>query len=209
MNSATRITATVPAGGGTVALTVSTPGGVSAQSAAATYTYVAPPMLGRTVQAFPVSGAILIKVPDARAPVRILSLTVVALGSTIDATHGSVRIIAAAHGRGTQTATLAGAAFTLAQSSSGLLRARLVGKPPVCSRSRGAGGSALTISPSASFQTVGRYGSAASAGGRLLIQERCNGTFFKVLAGTAVVQGFRHHVKRTLRQGRSYLATKR
>ena len=70
-------------------------------------------------------------------PCGSLSLTVVALGSTVDATHGSVRIIAAAHGHGTQTATLAGAAFTLAQGSSGLLRASLVGKPLVCSRSRG------------------------------------------------------------------------
>ena len=137
-----------------------------------------------------------------------MSLTAVALGSTIDSTDGSVRIIAARKS-GTQTATLAGAAFTLAQSSSGLLRARLVGKTLVCSRSRGAAGSALTVSPSAAFQTLGRYGSARSTGGRMLIQERCNGTFFKVLAGTAVVQGFRHHKKRTLRQGRSYLASKR
>jgi large repetitive protein len=209
VNGATRITATAPAGSGTVTVTVSTPGGVSAQSAAARYAYVALPVLGRTVEAQPMSGAILIKAPGARTPVRITSLTAVALGSTVDATHGSVRIIAAAHGNGTQTATLAGAAFTLAQSSSGLLRASLVGKPLVCARSHGTAGSPLTVSPSAGFQTRGRYGSARSTGGRLLIQERCNGTLFKVLAGTAVVQGFRHHKKRTLRQGRSYLATKR
>ena len=209
VNAATQITATAPAGSGTVAVAVSTPGGVSAQTAAARYTYVAAPVLGRTVEALPVSGSVLVRAPRARSFTPITALTTVALGSALDTTRGDVRVIAAAHRGGTQSADLRGGAFTLTQASNAILQARLASMPSSCSRSHGKAGSALTLGTAAGFRIRGRYGSATTTRAQLLIQERCNGTYFKVLSGSAVIQGFRHHRKRTLRRGGSYLAVKR
>ncbi len=209
VNASTQITATAPAGSGTVAVAVSTPGGVSAQTAAARYTYVGAPVLGRTVEALPVRGSVLVRAPRARSFTPITALTTVALGSALDTTRGDVRVIAAAHRGGTQSADLRGGAFTLTQASNAILQARLASMPSSCSRSRGKAGAALTLGTAAGFRIRGRYGSATTTRAQLLIQERCNGTYFKVLSGSAVVQGFRHHRKRTLRRGGSYLAVKR
>jgi hypothetical protein len=129
------------------------------------------PVLGKTANATPVSGAVFIKAPpgksldagDGPGFVRLTAATKIPIGSEINALHGSLNLVTAtARTGGTQSGTFGGAVFRLTQTargaSKGLATLSLV---------EGAFEGAPTY---ARCQSKGKAGhaAAASAGGKVL-----------------------------------------
>ena len=56
------------------------------------------------------------------------------------------------------------------------------------------------------FRTEGKYGSATVRGTNWFIEDRCNGTFFKVRRGVVTVRDFGKDKTISLPAGKSYLA---
>jgi hypothetical protein len=91
------------------------------------------PVLGKTANATPVSGAVFVKPPrgmsvDAGAAagqgfVRLTAATQIPIGSEIDSLHGSLSLVTAAAKKGqTQSGTFSGAIFRLTQATRGASR---------------------------------------------------------------------------------------
>ncbi len=145
-NSAgTQITATAPAGSGTVDVTVSTSqqvglfsvqGLTSATTPADLYTYpLPPPVLGKAVNVKPVSGHVFIKLPGGKAADRVAGATLskgqgfipltearqLPAGTQVDGRQGTLQLTSATgqHGK-TQTGTFGGAIFGIAQDGTGV-----------------------------------------------------------------------------------------
>jgi hypothetical protein len=147
VDSASAITATSPAGSGTVNVTVTTSAGTSATNAADLFTYVAPavtplasplpgpaftsgppaPVLARTGNVATVSGKVLVRLPGTTVFVALSSLRQIPFGTVINATHGRVSVTTAAPHGGTQTGEFFEGEFVLTQGANGLVVATLTG----------------------------------------------------------------------------------
>jgi hypothetical protein len=146
VQSASSLTATSPAGTGSVDVTVKTYAGTSAPTASDHFTYtpqpptaktaslvsppvalVAPPVLARTGNVAPVSGRVLVRVPGTSRFVALSSLQQIPFGSVIDATNGTVSVTTALPGGGTQTGEFFSGEFILRQGRNGLVTAVLTG----------------------------------------------------------------------------------
>lgn len=152
VHSATSITATSPAGRGTVDVTVTSRSGTSAVTAGDRFTYelpgtstcpcappnliffnmgvppvVPPPVLARTGNVAPVSGTVLVKLPGTTTFVPLSSLRQIPFGSVIDATNGTVSVTTAVPGGKTQTGQFFSGEFILRQGPNGLVVAELTG----------------------------------------------------------------------------------
>jgi uncharacterized repeat protein (TIGR01451 family) len=80
---------------------------------------VAAPILGETTDLAPVSGTVLVKLPGSGTFAKLTSATDLPLGTTIDTTHGKVRLtVGLADGR-TQAGEFYDGKFVLTQTSSG------------------------------------------------------------------------------------------
>lgn len=211
VKSATQMSATAPAGSGTVDVTVTTPGGSSGATGADRYAYVPPPSLAKSAVVMLVSGSVTVREPGAGAFQPIAGLMNIPMGSMLDTTHGRVRIIAAKHGAGTQSGDFWSGLFKLTQDRSGMIQATLAGSTSGCTnpRARHAAQRRLFGNAAGSFKTRARYGSATIASGQWLTEDRCGGTYFKVYRGKALVSASARHGKKTLTSGQSYLAPKR
>jgi hypothetical protein len=173
-----------------------------------------PPVLGKSVTVEPVKGRVRIRRPRARRFVPLRKGENIPVGSTVDATHGRVRLTSAANRRGKlQTAVFFAGQFKVTQVGSGLTELVLNG-PISCPK----GASAAKKKPKrrdlwgdgkGKFRTRGRYGSAAIRGTRWLTSDRCDGTHFVVRQGVVRVRDFTRHRTRILRAGKRYLAPAR
>ena len=188
------------------------------------------PVYGTSVVLQPVSGTVLVALPHSKDFQPLSGGSVVPVGSTIDATGGTVALTSAINRSGAaKTGNFHGARFTVGQRTkgSGRTQLRLLGGSfAACHASR------LTHTVMAraaghpkhhphkvvrqlwgsdnggQFTTVGRTASAAVRGTVWLTQDRCDGTFVKVLKGHVVVRDRHGHVI-TLGPGQSYLARSR
>jgi hypothetical protein len=144
VGSSSSISATSPAGAGTVNVTVTTPSGTSATTAADLFTYIAPaalaaplpgaafagvpaPRLAVTANVARVSGTVLVRLPGTTTFVSLASLRQIPFGSVIEATHGRVSVTTAAPHGGTQTGEFFEGEFVLTQGANGLVVATLTG----------------------------------------------------------------------------------
>jgi hypothetical protein len=150
------------------------------------------------------------------------------MGSTIDATNGTVQITVALPNGTTETGEFYDGEFVVTQAADGRVTATLTGgsfagcpAPPKASKHKTGTveliAARATKKPSTAvrslwgnahgdFTTKGRYGSAAVSGTIWLTQDRCNGTYFKVTKDTIVVTAFAQPKKRhKLKQGQHYL----
>ncbi len=220
-------TTTTPAATGT---TTTTTGATPTPAGAL---IAAPPVLAASVDAAPVSGQVLVQLPGTSRFVPLSSLRSVPVGSTIDATHGSVTITAATPGGGTETGTFFDGEFILRQTRSGELIAVLTGgsfaacsqKTSKTSKTRQTRQSrklariaaatkrppkkirSLWANVHGNFSTQGAYGSAAVSGTEWLTEDRCDGTYFRVTRHRIIVTSFKlHNHKTVVSQGHSYLA---
>jgi hypothetical protein len=153
------------------------------------------------------SGTVQVELPGTHTFVTVSASEQIPFGAVIDATSGTVTATIALPGGGTSTATFWAGDFTLSQSPSGALTAKLVdrsftGCPSSAkgatrsSRLRsaqdlvrstkakkkkpGATVGSLWTNAKGSYTTSGKNGSAAVLGTEWLTRDQCDGTFFEV-----------------------------
>jgi YVTN family beta-propeller protein len=183
---------------------------------------VPPPVLGKSVDAAPVSGVVLLKQRGKRKFVRLRAGQRIPLGSTIDTTHGRVQLTSAKDKAGhTTTGVFYAGVFRLTQVPSQgaeITVLTLAGpKPSGCS----AVGSATVArrhsrkrvrkrslwgNSKGDFRTKGTYASASERGTRWLTQDTCAGTLIHVAQGEVTVDDLPHHRTFLLKAPHSFLA---
>jgi hypothetical protein len=152
------------------------------------------PVLERTVLASRVSGVVRVKAAGRRTFALLTHGRLIAVGATIDATRGAVKLVAAAAAVGkTQSGEFAKGTFTLFQERSDTIDLRLVGGRPaktVCGSQGSAIGAAVGASSSVNsrvlrllrararghFRTIGSYSAATVRGTEWETIDRCDGT---------------------------------
>ncbi len=191
----------------------------SDQSAVQAAVAPAPPQVARTVNATPVSGQVLVKLPGSRRLVPLQDARSLPVGTVVDATKGRVRITSAADSHGhTQSAEFSAGQFRIAQRRARPLITELVlvgGDFAGCRRGRAAPAAAarrrghgrrLWGNGKGKFRTRGRYGAATVRGTRWLTEDRCNDTRVLVARGVVSVRDFPRRRTVIVRAGRSYVA---
>jgi hypothetical protein len=151
-------------------------------------------VLGRTVLVSRVSGVVRVKSAGSGTFALLTHPRLIALGSTIDATHGTVDLLAAAAARGkTQSGQFSKGAFIVSQRHSGTTDLRLVGgrsANALCRAHAGATDAVLSSNSSGNsrvlrllqahahgqFRTDGRYSAATVRGTTWQTIDRCDGT---------------------------------
>ena len=151
------------------------------------------PVLGRTLVASRVAGVVRIEAPGERTFALLSQPRLIPVGSTIDATHGTVRLVSAAAAAGrTQTGQFSKGAFVVFQAHSDTTNLRLVGgrsAKTVCGVHATANHAVavssavnsqvlrlLHASAHGHFRTVGRYSAATVRGTEWQTIDRCDGT---------------------------------
>jgi hypothetical protein len=218
-------TVTVSAGGNTWSGPLKDSNGTSGTDTA---TLQGPPVVARTGEAAPVSGTVSFQPPGAQTFQPLTSSTTIPMGSTIDATSGTVGITVAKPRGGTSGGDFYDGEFTLTQAASGDTKEKLAGGSFSACTAGGSTGPSGTVrlagAASAAgksktvvrelwghahgkFTTSGRAGAATVLGTIWLTEDRCDGTFFKAVKDSITVVAFAHPgQKHTVAQGHSYLA---
>jgi hypothetical protein len=147
--------------------------------------------------------------------------TSIPLGSEVDVTNGTVRLVSRTVSGGTQAANFFGGRFVVTQTAGGLIELRLSGGdfrklcPAGKTRATSAVGKrAPTVvrklwgNGKGRFRTRGRYASAAVRGTFWLTADRCDDTFVRVRVGSVLVVDFPKRRQRIVAAGNTYTATK-
>jgi hypothetical protein len=171
-----------------------------------------------------VAGTVLIKEAGTNKFVPLNGQTEIPIGSQINTLKGTVLLTAGLGGGKTNSGDFSQGIFTILQAkkAKAYMTLRLGGGNfGIC---RGGSAQALSIESEKSeakkkkrvrrllgsakgrFTTRGRYSSATVEGTRWLVEDRCDGTFVKVLQGVVRVRDFRKHKTVRVRAGHSYLA---
>ena len=177
------------------------------------------PQPGVIVGVQKVSGKVLVKQPGGKF-VPLTGPTEIKVGSVVDTTHGTIKLIAGLGGGKTNSANFNDGLFKIQQSRARNAYMILVlqgGNFGVCRGSRAL--SAFSVDAKRKrqvrrlwgngkgrFTTKGRYSSATVRGTHWLVQDRCDGTLTRVLRGVVKVQDFRGHKTISVRAGHTYLA---
>ena len=188
----------------------------------------APPVLGQTENAQPVTGTVFIKSPSG-AFVRLTGAEQIPSGAQIDALHGSLQITTATGQKGkTQKGVFGGAIFKLTQARAGaskglatlaLVEGAFAGAPSfaTCKKaSKASDATAAAVSKKVlqllhasahgKFRTSGRYSAATVRGTVWTVADRCDGTLTHDVTDSVAVNDFVHHKTIILHAGQSYLA---
>jgi hypothetical protein len=195
-----------------------------------------PPEIGEDVNVQAASGEVLVAVPSSAARaagsrasqkglkfVPLAQARQVPVGSFLDTTHGSVKMVnATGSGKRTQSGKFSAGLFQVLQSrarrAKGLTDLRLKGSSfKRCGARGGRARAALSRrairrlrgSASGRYRTSGRNSSATVRGTVWTVTDRCDGTLTKVTRGKVVVRDFRRKRNITLTAGKSYLARAR
>ena len=200
--------------------------GSTTQTSAPTTVKVPAPLLGRKVNAAPISGKVFVLIDGRLVP--LTATTQIRSGTVVDALHGMLSITTATgSGTKTQTGRFGGAVFRVTQTkagaSKGLTTLTLVnhafkGAPSYATcKSRKAGDASaaalssktlqlLHASAHGKFRTSGRYSAATVRGTTWTIADRCDGTLTHVITDSVAVTDFVRHRTIILHAGQSYLA---
>lgn len=170
------------------------------------------PVQGKTVGVAPVSGRVLVRAGK-RGRFHLLAHgETIPVGSSVDATHGRVRLTSVDAAGNAQSADFYGGRFKVTQERGEVLtKLTLEGRLGGCRRShasasRSGRGRHLWGSGKGRFQTSGNNGSATVRGTIWYTADRCDGTFFKVRRGVVAVRDFTRKRNVTVRAGQRYLA---
>jgi hypothetical protein len=179
-----------------------------------------PPVLGRTVNAKPISGQVFILVGTKLVP--LTEAQQIPSGATLDARAGSLQLTAAGtKGHKRETGVFGGAVFKLTQARTGLTNLALAegaftGAPTFATCKAHKAGEAsvaasktlqlLHASAKGKFRTSGRYSAATVRGTKWTIADRCDGTLTRDIVHSVVVTDFVRHKTIVLHAGQSYLA---
>jgi predicted outer membrane repeat protein len=183
------------------------------------------PVLGKTVNAKPISGQVFILVGTKLVP--LTEATQIPSGAILDTRAGSLQLTAAGtKGHKRETGTFGGAIFKLTQVRSGLTNLSLAegafqGAPTYATckahkagEASAAASSAKTLqllhaSAKGKFRTTGRYSAATVRGTKWTIADRCDGTLTRDIVHSVAVTDFVRHKTIVLHAGQSYLAKAR
>ncbi len=177
------------------------------------------PQPGVIVGVQKISGKVLVKEPGTGKFVPLTGTTEIKVGSQVDTTHGTIKLIAGLGGGKTNSANFNDGVFKIQQSharNAFMTLALQGGNFGVCKSRRLSAFSVdakrrrqvrrLWGNGKGRFTTRGRYSSATVRGTRWLVQDRCDGTLTRVLRGVVRVQDFRGHKTVNVRAGQTYLA---
>jgi IPT/TIG domain len=185
-----------------------------------------PSVLGKTENVSPVTGTVFIRSPSGTF-VPLTGATQIRIGTTVDALHGSVELVASVGKHKTEHGVFGGAVFKLSQAGRGALEGLTTltlvenafqGGPSfeICKKHKAADASAAAVSSKVlqllhasahgKFRTSGRYSAATVRGTKWTVADRCDGTFTHDITDSVVVNDFVRHRKIILRAGQSYLA---
>ncbi|HET6867791.1 MAG TPA: PQQ-binding-like beta-propeller repeat protein [Solirubrobacteraceae bacterium] len=188
-----------------------------------------PPLLGRLVNAAPVSGKVFVVIKGKLVPVT--GATQIRSGTEVDALHGTIALTSATgRGKETQTGTFGGAVFRVTQAKGGrnkglttlkLVEGAFKGAPTyaTCKKHKkaldasAAATSSKTLqllraSAKGKFRTSGRYSAATVRGTKWTVADRCDGTLTHDITHSVAVTDFVRHKTIVLHAGQSYLAKK-
>jgi hypothetical protein len=171
------------------------------------------PRLGRTVIVSVVSGKVRVRPRHARSFVLLKGPRLIGVGATVDASHGTVRLVTARNaGGGRQSGVFDGGAFEVTQERSGLVDLLLAGgrrADRACGAAAPRDASAATagsrgpnaaaaVSPTVlrllhsrahgRFRTRGKYAAATVRGTQWTTMDRCDGTGIADHAGRVMSQ---------------------
>jgi PQQ-like domain len=203
--------------------------GSTTQTSAPTTVAPGPPLLGRIVNAAPVSGKVFVVIKGKLVP--MTGTTQIRSGAEVDALHGTVSLTSATgRGKATQTGTFGGAVFKVTQARAGakrglttlkLVEGAFKGAPTyaTCKAHKkaldasAAASSSKTLqllraSAHGKFRTSGRYSAATVRGTKWTIADRCDGTQTRDITHSVAVTDFVRHKTIILRAGQNYLAKK-
>ena len=172
------------------------------------------PVLGQSVAAAPISGAVLVEKPGTSTYVPLSSAGTLPVGTIVDATSGRVALTAAGAGGTRHTGQFHGGEFRLGQARSGLTDLTLTGGAPCAGA---AAGSRHRAAPrrqqlwgaghGGAFETTGTYAAATVLGTRWLTQDTCTATIVRVLEGEVRVTDLVTHRTVVIRAPGSYTAS--
>ena len=207
-------------------VTATNAAGSTEQTSAPAAVPLPPPLLGRKVNAQPVSGKVFLLSGGRLVP--LSAATQIQSGAVVDALHGTISLTSATgKGKNTQTGRFGGAVFKVTQAkagaSKGLTTLTLVnnafkGAPSysTCKAHKAldasaAGSSSRTLqllraSAKGKFRTRGRYSAATVLGTIWSVADRCDGTLTRDVTHSVVVNDFVRHRTIVLHAGQSYLA---
>ena len=167
-----------------------------------------PPVLGQSQDVKPVSGKVFIKTASGQF-IPLTGATKIHSGSVIDATHGSLQIVAALGKGKTDHGIFGGAIFKLTQARTGLTTLSLVegafkGAPSfaLCQAHKKAADATaaalssktlqlLHASAHGKFRTSGRYSAATVRGTIWTVADRCDGTLAHDITDSVAGPGLR------------------
>jgi hypothetical protein len=192
------------------------------------------PVLGKTINVEPVSGVVLVKLPRGTQLTLGLAKGVgfnalseprqIPVGSTLNTTNGTARVITATAVRGKlQTGEFSAGIFTILQARKqrGLTNLRIVDaiartvcasvgkKAQIAAAKKHLSGKVLGLlkgNAHGKFTTSGQYSAATVRGTSWSVTNRCDGTLTIVHRGVVSVRDFVRRKTITLRVGQSYLA---
>ena len=160
------------------------------------------PKLGRTAIVSRVSGTVRVERAGARRFSVLNGRVLLPVGSTVDTSHGKVKLVTADVGRGrTQSGSFSGGAFVFSQDRSGLTTLALArgrAASRACAPRTSRGGSAAAVTSNAlrllhgtahgKFRTVGRYAAATVRGTAWTTVDGCAGTMISDRRGQVATQ---------------------
>jgi hypothetical protein len=180
---------------------------------------VQPPSPGEIVGVSKIKGVVLVKKKGTNKFVPLEPPTEIPVGSEVDATKGTITLVAGLGGGKTNSSDFYSGQFLIQQAKTKNAFMVLVlqgGKFSSCKARRlsSVGSSDAKRKPvrrlwgngKGRFTTKGRYSSATVRGTKWLVQDQCNGTLTVVKRGVVQVRDFRKRKTVKVRAGRSYLA---
>ncbi|WP_051324980.1 RCC1 domain-containing protein [Candidatus Solirubrobacter pratensis] len=165
----------------------------------ATLLALSPPEFGKSTAVQRVSGTVLVKLPGSATFVALGTLSTLPLGTTIDATHGRLKLTSADAAGRTQTGLFYDGEFTTSQASNltvltltrvACAAASVAAKPK---KKKPKKNSLWGEAKGGDFQTAGRYASATVRGTKWLVGDDCTGTTVSVGEGTVRVENLITH----------------
>ena len=177
---------------------------------------VSRPLLGRSATIATAGGSVTVRLPGTDTYIPLSRASTVPVGTTIDASGGTVRLTNVRDRSGKlQTATFWGGAFVVHQARTKQTATIIALSAPVCTKARQIA-SISTKAPRAlhlwahdthgRFVTRGHSAVATVRGTTWFTQESCAGTLVKVSRGVVSVRDLVRHRTVVIHAGQSYLA---
>jgi hypothetical protein len=164
-----------------------------------------------------VKGTVTIKLPGSDAFASIEDTAAIPIGSTLDTTKGTLRVVTSDAAGGSQSGDFYQGVFKLTQKKGAALTDLKLsgGSFKSCPKAGKANASKsksvrhLWGTATGSFRTTGHYASATVRGTKWKTDDRCDGTLVKVTQGSVLVRDLKRHRSVVVRSGKSYLAAAR